>query len=629
MSLSTLPPSRVLATGLATLLSGGALLAAAPDLAVASVNGSAQAQAANVAVAATASGPLAPIVTALGLTLAAQTPVQNAPAANGTAASGIGVNAGVAATVAATATGATASATRANASVSAQSGLATAGLSVLGTQVLTTGAVSSSVRCPVVGTPTAAVRAVTVRVGGVAIAVGTGTPAVGTVNVTAAGLTNARVQVSLGETATVTANGATAIGLTAQLRLLGQLPIVGTAVDVPLGAVTLARSQCTRPDASPVTAPTVSGITPNTGSTTGGQTVTITGTGFTGATGVSFGGVPATGVVVHSPTSITAVVPPAAAGGPVGVVVTTPGGVSAPAPYRYTAPSIIAVTPNRGPTAGGTSITITGTGFSPTATVTVGGKPATGVVVNRAGTSITATTPAGPAGPVDVSVVQTGADATARHAFTYVAPATGAAPRITRNPSSATVFIGQRVLLTAAATGRPTPSVQWQSEPRGQHVFRAIRGAVHRTFLTPRAGRLPIRYRAVFTNPFGSATTTPATIRTTMVPAAPPVFFDTAKATLTASDKRTLNTLRRHLTGITSVVCTGYTDSRGDNPYNGALGFARARAACAYLLRGTHITAVLRSEGKTHPFASNRTAHGQALNRRTMFGLQFPRIVRR
>ncbi len=626
MSLSTLPPSRVLATGLATLLSGGALLAAAPDLAVASVNGSAQAQAANVAVAATGALPAA--VSALGLTLSAQTPVQNAPATNATRSSGIGVNAGAAATVAATASGATASATRADASVSAQARLAAAGLSVLGTQVLTTGAVSSSVRCPVVGVPTAAVRAVTVRVGGVAVVVGTGAPVVGTVNVTAAGLTNARVQVSLGETATVTANGATAIGLTAQLRLLGQLPVVGTAVDVPLGAVTLARSQCTRPDASPVTAPTVSGITPNTGSTTGGQTVTITGTGFTGATGVSFGGVPATGVVVHSPTSITAVVPPAAAGGPVGVVVTTPGGVSAPAPYRYTAPSIIAVTPNRGPTAGGTSITITGSGFSPTATVTVGGKPATGVVVNRAGTSITATTPAGPAGPVDVSVVQAGADATARHAFTYVAPV-GVAPRITRNPNSATVFIGQRVLLTAAATGRPTPSVQWQSEPRGQHVFRAIRGAVHRTFLTPRAGRLPIRYRAVFTNPFGSATTTPATIRTTTVPAAPPVFFDTAKATLTASDKRTLNTLRRHLTGITSVVCTGYTDSRGDNPYNGALGFARARAACAYLLRGTHITAVLRSEGKTHPFASNRTAHGQALNRRTMFGLQFPRIVRR
>ena len=47
MSLSTFPPSRVLATGLATLLGGGALLAAAPDLAMASVNGSAQAQAAN------------------------------------------------------------------------------------------------------------------------------------------------------------------------------------------------------------------------------------------------------------------------------------------------------------------------------------------------------------------------------------------------------------------------------------------------------------------------------------------------------------------------------------------------------------------------------------------------------
>lgn len=69
-------------------------------------------------------------------------------------------------------------------------------------------------------------------------------------------------------------------------------------------------------------------------------------------------------------------------------------------------PTITKVEPNQASLAGGTEITITGTGFkaNPAPTVTVGGNPATGVkVVSK--TSLKATVPAGSvAGPADIVV---------------------------------------------------------------------------------------------------------------------------------------------------------------------------------------------------------------------------------
>jgi hypothetical protein len=66
------------------------------------------------------------------------------------------------------------------------------------------------------------------------------------------------------------------------------------------------------------------------------------------------------------------------------------------------APTVTSISPASGPTAGGTSITITGTGFISGTTVTIGGNDASDVSVSA--TSITATTPAGADGPQDVVV---------------------------------------------------------------------------------------------------------------------------------------------------------------------------------------------------------------------------------
>ncbi|HVF57718.1 MAG TPA: IPT/TIG domain-containing protein [Pyrinomonadaceae bacterium] len=69
-------------------------------------------------------------------------------------------------------------------------------------------------------------------------------------------------------------------------------------------------------------------------------------------------------------------------------------------------PAVSAITPNTGPTAGGTPVTITGSGFMEGAQVTFGEAAATAVSVSGP-TSLTAETPPHPAGTPDVQVTNT------------------------------------------------------------------------------------------------------------------------------------------------------------------------------------------------------------------------------
>src|SRR5262249_27845068 len=86
------------------------------------------------------------------------------------------------------------------------------------------------------------------------------------------------------------------------------------------------------------------------------------------------------------------------------------------------APTLTSVAPVSGLASGGTSILLTGTGFVPGATVTVGGVPATAVTVGAGGLTVTATTPANTPGAKTIVVTNpdTGS-ATLNNAFTYVA----------------------------------------------------------------------------------------------------------------------------------------------------------------------------------------------------------------
>lgn len=86
-----------------------------------------------------------------------------------------------------------------------------------------------------------------------------------------------------------------------------------------------------------------------------------------------------------------------------------------------TAPTVSSVSANSGPAAGGTNVTITGTNFVATPTVTFGGQAATNVAFVNS-TTITCTTPAHAAGAVDVVVTNPDTQAgIGTNAFTYVA----------------------------------------------------------------------------------------------------------------------------------------------------------------------------------------------------------------
>jgi hypothetical protein len=177
------------------------------------------------------------------------------------------------------------------------------------------------------------------------------------------------------------------------------------------------------------TAPVVTGVSPAAGAPAGATSVTVTGSNFTGATAVDFGTTPGTGLLVNSATSISITSPSGAAGTTVDVTVVGPGGTSATnANDKFTwedAPTVTGVSPDAGSTAGGTSVTVTGTNFTAATAVDFGTNAGTGLVVNSA-TSISITSPAG-SGIVDVTVttpIGTSADNPPDDQFTYMPPPT-------------------------------------------------------------------------------------------------------------------------------------------------------------------------------------------------------------
>src|SRR6185437_13189904 len=89
--------------------------------------------------------------------------------------------------------------------------------------------------------------------------------------------------------------------------------------------------------------------------------------------------------------------------------------------YTYVrAPTVTSISPTAGPTASGTSITITGTNLTGASAVKFGS--ATATITANSATQITATAPAGAAGTVDVTVTTAGGTSATNAAdqYTYV-----------------------------------------------------------------------------------------------------------------------------------------------------------------------------------------------------------------
>ena len=156
------------------------------------------------------------------------------------------------------------------------------------------------------------------------------------------------------------------------------------------------------------TSPGVTGLSVSSGSHDGGDEVAVYGFGLDLATAVYFGSSPAAITDIVSSGEIDVVSPAGQVGATVDVTVVTLGGVS-PAnqldqfSYFQPAPAVTGVSPAIGPSAGGETVTITGTDLNGTSEVDFGGVASPRVTVVSS-SEVTATVPAGTLGQVDVTV---------------------------------------------------------------------------------------------------------------------------------------------------------------------------------------------------------------------------------
>lgn len=174
--------------------------------------------------------------------------------------------------------------------------------------------------------------------------------------------------------------------------------------------------------------PSISSVSPNSGSVDGGENITISGNGLSGASSVKIGGKEASGVVVVDDQTITAVTPETVVG--IHDVVVTAAGIQAslPAGFETTSfvsePIITAISPSSGPVSGGTTVTISGYGFSNATGVSFGSVAARSFQILSDG-RVSAVTPTHSLGVVDVEMTGSVGSSTAlTQSFTYIPAST-------------------------------------------------------------------------------------------------------------------------------------------------------------------------------------------------------------
>jgi len=212
------------------------------------------------------------------------------------------------------------------------------------------------------------------------------------------------------------------------------------------------------PDDATAPTPIVQSLSVASGPPTGGTGVTVSGSGFTPSATVSVGGTAAAAVTYLGPKAIEITTP---AGGPglADVVVHTAGGDSATGAadqfFFGTTPVITGLSTTEGPAAGGTQLTITGSGFTGANEVGFAGIPGAGLTV-LSDTTLTVSTPAAASpGVVDIEVVTPiGANVTGPPAqFTYTAVVPSARAQTISFPVLADMTYGDpNQALTATAS---------------------------------------------------------------------------------------------------------------------------------------------------------------------------------
>jgi IPT/TIG domain/FG-GAP repeat len=148
-------------------------------------------------------------------------------------------------------------------------------------------------------------------------------------------------------------------------------------------------------------------------------------------------------------------------------------------------PTVRHITPTSGPTAGGTGVTIEGTGFLPGAKVAIGSEATSVNVISES--KITAVTSATAAGPAEVVVSDGYGTSTAGPAFTYEAPPTETTPTSsTASPLPPNPPPSQGGVLGSTASAVPPPvlGVSGNIAPVGGKVFLRLPGSKKFVLLT-------------------------------------------------------------------------------------------------------------------------------------------------
>jgi hypothetical protein len=203
-----------------------------------------------------------------------------------------------------------------------------------------------------------------------------------------------------------------------------------------------------------VSLPRVSAVSPSSGPITGDTVVTITGSGFTGAESVRFGEVYAWDIDVIDDSHIMARTPQGSPG-LVSIIVKNAVGTGEPSErpamfqYEFPTPELANISPLSGSIAGGTLVTVTGSGLSGATNVRFGGVSGAGLTVidDR---HLTIVSPPNPAGAVGLSVINpdhTGYSAGSAAVFRYDIPV----PRLSNiSPGSGSADGGTVVTLTGS-----------------------------------------------------------------------------------------------------------------------------------------------------------------------------------
>ena len=154
--------------------------------------------------------------------------------------------------------------------------------------------------------------------------------------------------------------------------------------------------------------PELTGISPSSGSMLGGTVVTITGSGLSGATDVRFGSISGTDLSLLDDNKLIVTSPPNAAG-TVAISVINPSqtgsspGAATVFRYDVPVPRLTGISPSSGSSDGGTAVTLTGSGFTGTKSIRIGGKPVTSLNI-VSDNQITIITPPSSLGSFPISI---------------------------------------------------------------------------------------------------------------------------------------------------------------------------------------------------------------------------------